>query len=144
MLHILRDYGEQDANRSIFDYTAMGWNRDGLAVRAVGRLMERERCEHRLLIILSDANPNDDQKLPRDSFFRAGRDYSGEPGVKDVAAEVSALRKKGVWVLCVFTGGDLELPAARTIYGKDLARIRSVSWFADTVGRLIQDRIRDL
>ena len=144
VLHILRDYGEQDANRSIFDYTAMGWNRDGLAVRAVGRLMERERCEHRPLIILSDANPNDDQKLPRDSFFRAGRDYSGEPGVKDVAAEVSALRKKGVWVLCVFTGGDLELPAARTIYGKDLARIRSVSWFADTVGRLIQDRIREL
>ena len=64
--------------------------------------------------------------------------------MKDVAAEVSALRKKGVWVLCVFTGGDRELPAARAIYGKDLARIRSVGWFADTVGRLIQDRIREL
>lgn len=144
VLHVLRDYGDSGRNRSIFDYTAMGWNRDGLAIRAMGSLMGREACEHKLLIILSDANPNDDQKLPRDSFFHAGRDYGGELGVKDVAAEVSRLRQQGVWVLCVFTGDDRDLPAAKKIYGKDLARIPAISWFADTVGRLIQDRIREL
>lgn len=144
VIQVLRDYGETGRNQNIFNYTAVGWNRDGLALRAMGYLMEQESCEHRLLLILSDASPNDDQRLPGAGFFRPGRDYGGEIGVKDVAAEVNALRKLGFWVLCIFTGSDRELPAAQKIYGRDLARIRSVSWFADTVGRLIQNRIREL
>lgn len=144
VLRVFRDYGETDKNANIFDYVAAGWNRDGLALRAAGYLMERTKSEHKLLILLSDASPNDDQRVPVREFFRATRDYGGELGVRDVAAEVSRLRRGGAWVMCVFTGGDRELPAARQIYGKDLAWIRSVSWFADTVGRLIQERIREL
>lgn len=144
VMQVLRDYGEKERNKNILNYTAMGWNRDGLALRAAGYLMEKERSDKKVLLILTDANPNDDQKLPRQGFLRAGKDYGGEQGVLDVSREVRALRKKGVRVLCVFTGGEDALPAARQIYGRDLARIRSVNFFADTVGRLIQERIRDM
>ena len=61
VLRIFRNYREAGKNEAIFDYVAAGWNRDGLALRAMHWLMEREPADHRLLILLSDANPNDDQ-----------------------------------------------------------------------------------
>lgn len=106
--------------------------------------MEQERSEHKMLIILSDAHPNDDQPMPSKEGLHLPKDYGGEAGVQDVAEEVSRLRRKGIWVISVFTGNDRDLPAAHKIYGGELARIRSVSWFADTVGRLIQERIREM
>ena len=64
VLRILRDYNEAGKNDAIFDYVSAYWNRDGLALRAMGWLMDRSPCDHRLFILLSDANPNDDQKIP--------------------------------------------------------------------------------
>ena len=143
VLRVYRDYHETDRNERIFDYTAAGWNRDGLALRALGWLLGPDRGERRLVIVLTDASPNDDQKFPGPGFLRGSRDYRGEAAVRDVAEEVKLLRRQGIAVVCVFTGGDRELPDARTIYGRDLARIPSVGWFADTVGKLIQRRIEE-
>ena len=84
------------------------------------------------------------QPMPSKEGLHLPKDYGGEAGVQDVAEEVSRLRRKGIWVISVFTGNDRDLPAAHKIYGRELARIRSVSWFADTVGRLIQERIREM
>ena len=49
----------------IFRYFAAGWNRDGLALRGAGHLMEGSPAKNRLLIILTDASPNDDRRIPR-------------------------------------------------------------------------------
>ncbi len=144
VLRVFRDYQEAEKNDAIFDYVSAGWNRDGLAMRAMGWLMEREQADHRLLILLSDANPNDDQKIPREGLLPGGRDYGGKLGVKDAAAEAGALRKRGLAPVCIFTGSDRELPGAREIYGRDLVRIPSVGWFADAVGKLIQGKIQGL
>lgn len=143
VLRLFRDYDEERGSRNIFDFSAAGWNRDGLAFRAMGALMDQAGSDHRLLIVLSDASPNDDQKLPGRGPL-PGRDYTGPLAVEDVAREVSALRRRGVRVLCVFTGRDDELPAAQAIYGRDVARIPSITLFADIVGRLIQTCLRDL
>ena len=35
-----------------------------------------------------------------------------------------------------------DLPAAKTVYGRDFARIRSIDQLADTVGLLIQNQIK--
>ena len=144
VVRIFRDYLESDKNDAIFDYVSAGWNRDGLALRAMGWLMERQQSDHRLLILLSDANPNDDQKIPSGSFLPGGRDYGGKLGVKDAAAEAGVLRKKGLSPVCIFTGSDRELPGAREIYGRDLVRIPAIGWFADAVGKLIQGRIQGM
>ena len=144
VLRVLRDYNESGGNDAIFDYAAAGWNRDGLAMRAIGWLMRRSHSDHRLLIILSDANPNDDEKIPGTGIIPGGKIYGGKLGVQDAAAEAANLRRQGIAPVCVFTGSDMELEGARKIYGRDLARIPSAGWFADTVGKLIQGRIKEL
>ena len=144
VLRVFRDYQETGKNDAVFDYVSAGWNRDGLALRAMGWLMERSQTDNRLLILLSDANPNDDQKIPGNGFLPGGRDYGGKLGIQDTADEVGLLRKRGLFPVCIFTGSDRELEGGRKIYGRDLVRIPSIGWFADAVGKLIQGRIQAL
>lgn len=142
VLRIYRDYQDKGTDERIFDYVAAGWNRDGLALRTMGWLLNQNKEDgRRLLIVLSDASPNDDQKIPSNSLFHGNRDYSGMLGVKDAAREAAALRKKGIEVVCIFTGGERELPAARQIYGREVVRLPGVSFLAQTVSRLIQGRL---
>lgn len=142
VMSILRDYNDP-GNDGLFDYVAAGWNRDGLAMRAMGWLMRRDAQARRMLIILSDANPNDDQKIPGKGLM-PGKTYGGKAGIEDAAHEAAALRLRGVLPLCVFTGSDMELPGARSIYGKNLTRIPTIGWFADAVGKMIQGRIKEM
>lgn len=134
-----RDYRETEKNQQIFHYFTTGCNRDGLAVKALGREMEDAPCEHRLAILLSDAKPNDVIKMNRGGMFK---DYADQEGVLDTAAQVRALLRRDISVICVFTGNDEDIPAAHTIYGRNFARIRTLDQFADTVGTLIQNQIR--
>ena len=64
--------------------------------------------------------------------------------MRDTAFEVRRARTDGIAVICVFTGEDADVPAARLVYGQDLARIQSLELLADTVGRLIQNQLRNL
>jgi len=142
VMNLFRDYGETGDNANIFRYVTNGCNRDGLAIRlAVGQLKKTD-CEHKLLIILSDAKPNDVLKV--ETGRNIYRDYTEDTGVADTAAEVHQARLNDISVVCVFTGNDEDLPAARKIYGQDFSRIRHLSQFADTVGALIQNQIRNL
>lgn len=134
-----RDYREKDANERIFNYFTTGCNRDGLAIRALGKEMEDAPCEHRLAILLSDAKPNDVIKLRSVGSLL---DYAGDPGIENTAKEIRTLLNQNIAVTCVFTGDDEDVPAAHTIYGRNFARIRSLEQFADTVGTLIQNQIR--
>ena len=137
VLRILRDFGHPEENDACFDYTAAGWNRDGLALRAMGWLMRRSTVENRLLLLLSDASPNDDQRIPVGALPLGGRSYSGKQGVEDTAGEAAALRRQGVRPVCIFTGSDQELDNARRIYGAALERIPTAGWLADAVSRLL-------
>lgn len=139
--HLFRGYDEPQRNDSIFDYAAAGWNRDGLALRVMGQLMRASRAERKLLIVLSDASPNDDRRLG-DAGGALGRAYRGESGVADTAAEAQRLRKEGISLVCVYTGEDRDLPNARRIYGGGLARIRSAGEFADAVGGVVLRALR--
>lgn len=140
ILRVFRDYNETRKNDEIFAYSAEGWNRDSLALRAAGRLIDSSGETARLLIILSDVRPNDPQRMGG----RGGPAYRGESAVADLAAEVEALRRRGIAVICVFTGDDPDLPNARQVFGRSLARIRSLTQFAETVGGLIQEAIRGM
>ena len=143
VVRIFRDYGESGRNDRIFDYVSNGCNRDGLAVRVVRTMMEDSACEHRLLIVLSDVKPQDIVRIwneEEESFIS----YEQETGVRDTAYEVRRARAEGIAVICVFTGEDEDLPAAKTVYGRDFARIRSIDQLADTVGLLIQNQIKNI
>ena len=143
ILRIFRDYNEPGSNDKIFEYVSNGCNRDGLAIRAVRQLMSGSDYEHKILIILSDVKPNDIKKIP------GGADgelvpYEKQAGIRDVASEVRLARAEGIAVICVFTGEDEDLPAAKLVYGRDFTRIQSLNKMADAVGTLIQNQIRNL
>jgi nitric oxide reductase activation protein len=142
ILRVFRDYGEQRANEKIFDYVSNGCNRDGLAVRAAHELMNESPFEHKVLILLSDVKPHDAMRIPSEDGEYAA--YEKDAGVRDTAAEVRRARADGIAVICVFTGEESELPAAKLVYGKDFAWIPSVDMLADAVGNLLQDQIRNL
>jgi hypothetical protein len=134
-----RDYEETDKNERIFHYFTAGCNRDGLALRALGRELEDAPCPHRLVILLSDAKPNDVIKFKQNGEYL---EYANQNGIQNTAMEVRSLLRREISVICVFTGEDGDLPAAHTIYGRSFARIRCLDRFADTVGTLIQNQIR--
>ena len=144
VLQVLRDYDKPQENDRVFDYVSAGWNRDGLALRAVSWLMQKTQSPNRLLLILSDASPNDDQRIPIGNLPLGGYNYSGKRGVDDTAAEAALLRRRGIRPVCIFTGSDRELPDARKIYGQAMERIPSVGWFADAVSRLLCRQLRQL
>ena len=142
VLRSFNDYSLTTDNSRIFDYYAEGCNRDGLAIRAAGELLSRSPYEHKMLIVLSDAKPMDIANI-RKNERETGQTYDGQRAVTDTAFEVRRLRAEGISVLCLFTGEDAELPNAKTVYGRDFVRIRDISYFADTVGRLIIDQMKN-
>lgn len=140
IVSLYRDYNETSNNRRIFDFFTSGANRDGLAIRLAAGMMKDNHADHRILITLSDCKPNDVIKV-RTSTGQY-RDYAAQLGVEDTAAEVHQARMAGITVLCVFTGEDDALPNVYRIYDHDFARIRQLDIFADTVGNMLQNRIR--
>ena len=142
VLRLFNDYASSSDNSSIFTYYTEGCNRDGLAVRAAGELMSRSAYEHKMLIILSDVKPLDAAAKIRKDERDVGLSYDGVRALTDTAHEVRRLRADGVSVICIFTGEDENVPAARMVYGQDFVRIRDFSHFADTVGKLIIDQIK--
>ena len=142
VLRQFNDYSFSSDNSSIFDYYAEGCNRDGLAIRAAGNLMAQSSCEHKMLIVLSDVKPLDVAKI-RKNERDVGESYDGVRALTDTAHEVRRLRADGISVICLFTGDDAELPSARMVYGQDFVRIRDFSLFADTVGKLIIDQMKN-
>ncbi len=144
VVRILKDFSEKNAERKIFNYFAAGWNRDGLALRMAGKLLDTAPADRHLLILLTDASPDDSRKILPTGKVPLSRSYDGEAGVQDTAEEVRALRQQGVWVAAVFMGENASAPDARTIYGPDLVRIQRMDQLATAAGKLIQEEIREL
>ena len=103
-------------------------------------------ARNRLLILLTDASPNDDRKIPANPSegHYVSRDYSGEAGIEDTAAEVRALRKSGIHVMAVLNGEEGSTEAARKIYGDDFARIGRIEDLSNAVGLMIQKQIEQM
>ena len=145
IINLFRDYGEINGNDNIFNYNAIGCNRDGLAIRTALHMMEKSPYEKKILIVLSDAKPNDvQQPIYTDKWSLGPHDYSEAPAINDTAREVREGLRRGISIFCIFTGLDADIPAAKKIYKHNFARIKSVERFADTVGTLIQNELRNL
>ena len=143
ILRIFRDYQERGANNRIFEYVSNGCNRDGLGIRIAHYLMQKERYEHKILIVLSDAKPNDVVKLlQKDNGEYIN--YEARQAILDTAFEVRSARTDGISVICVFTGDDEDIPSAKLIYGREFARIKTFDKMADTVGKLLQNQIKNM
>ena len=139
---LLKSYTEADVNK-IFRYYAAGWNRDGLAVRAVDKLTEKGG-EKKLLLVLTDAHPNDSQKMPPEEGSIFTREYDGIAAVDDTIEAVKELREKGYMVGAIFTGKTSYLENLHAIYGKYYVRIRKTEQLAVGAGTLLTSMLREL
>ena len=145
VLRVLKGFADKN-RQNIFRYFASGWNRDGLALRAAGDLIRYAPgpAPRHLMILLTDASPNDSRRIPPTAQNPLGCAYEDAAGVADTAAQVRTLQRQGVRVSAVFMGEDSSAGAAAQIYGKNMARIRGMDQLARTAGRLIQNEIREL
>ncbi len=145
VLRVLKGFADKSL-QGINGYFASGWNRDGLALRAAADLLQfapgPAACH--LLLVLTDASPNDSRRIPPSPQNPLGCGYEDAAGVADTAAQVRTLQRAGLRVSAVFMGEDGSAGAAAQIYGKNLARIRGMDQLARAAGQLIRNEIREL
>lgn len=141
VLCVWKDFAEKDCRR-VLGYSAIGWNRDGLALRAAGHLLARDRGR-RVLLVLTDAHPSDDGGIPVGHTPFAW-DYSEKRAEEDMAREVRSLRRKGIRVAGLIHS-VFPLPmaeaAAAAVFGASYARVERVERLAEVVGRLLMQEI---
>lgn len=139
VLQILKGYDSND-DRGIFQYSAAGWNRDGLALSLAGRLMEADAGEaaKRIFFIMTDANPSDSTKVPPEGKDVFMHEYGGETGLDDTQKAVTTLQNAGITTGAIFTGPDLYVKNVKRIYGEHFVRIRHVEDLAGGVSELLQ------
>lgn len=140
ILRIFKSYEEEQNEDELFRYVAAGNNRDGLALRAAGHMMESSEKSKRILLVLTDASPQDDQDSGEGAFYK-NKEYTDLLAVQDTAKEVQALKQKGVRVIGIFMGSPRAGEVACQIFGQNLVKIRNISEFSEAVGRVLQEEI---
>ena len=123
---------------ALFNYVATGWNRDGLALRGARQLMGDFNHTKKILIMLTDAQPNDDKPLRQNGVFLNNAEYRDEKAIADTADEAAALRREGIRIIGLINdeikGGMKD---ARTIFGQDCVEVKELDKLADSVGKIL-------
>ncbi|MBE6909638.1 MAG: hypothetical protein E7474_08750 [Ruminococcaceae bacterium] len=143
VLEVLKPWDDGGCE-GVLRYFAGGWNRDALAIAAVGRLDGDAilRGKQRILLVLTDANPNDSTPLAAAGTLLR-REYEGAAAVRAAENTVRALRGGGMRVGAVFHGNTSHLENAHQIYGHAYVRIRKASQLAQGVSDLLLMLLRE-
>ena len=142
VMRIFKSYEENQKEDEIFRYVAAGNNRDGLAFRAAGHLAEKSEKSKKILLVLTDASPQDDQDAGEGAFYK-NNEYTDLVAIQDTTKEVQALRRKGMQVIGIFMGSERGGAVAGKIFGHDLVKIQNISEFSDAVGCILQQVIEN-
>lgn len=141
VLEELKSYKDKRST-GVTGYYAAGWNRDALAIKAAGHLikedLKKDSGKQHMLLILTDASPNDSTPLAPEAGKTKGRNYEGLAPVEDARKAVNALRADGVYTAAIFHGATSHLENLYQIYGKEYVRIRSLAQLAPGVISLLQ------
>ena len=147
VLERLKEYGDR-RGEGLFGYYAGGWNRDGLCLKTMDWLLEDEKRQgsggRRILLVLTDASPNDSVPLASKSGSLFSREYEGDAAVREAAAAVRLLRSHSIHCGAVFYGSSSHLDNVHQIYGQQYVRIRSLNQLADGVSQLLQMNLREM
>jgi hypothetical protein len=143
VFQILKSYREGNS-LGVFRYFSSGWNRDGLALKAAGVRLKASGTGSRILLVLTDASPNDAEPVSPYGSRPLPLDYSGSAGIEETAREVEALRSKDVQASAIFLGEDSEAKNAEKIYSGNFVRIHRSDEISKAVGKLLKDNISSL
>ena len=143
VMRIFKEYDEPIKDDEMFWYIAAGNNRDGLAFRAAGHLMDQANGMQKILLVLTDASPQDDKEMGEGAFYK-NKEYTDMAAVQDTAKEVQKLKNEGIRVVGIFMGSMRDGETAGRIFGRQLVRIKNISEFSDAVGRVLQEAINGM
>ncbi|HEX8907297.1 MAG TPA: VWA domain-containing protein, partial [Longimicrobiaceae bacterium] len=91
-MRVIKGFGERNGDEVRARVAALqpeGYTRMGAAIRHASALLAREGARHRLLLIISDGKPNDDDH------------YQGGYAVEDTRQAVAEARTHGIFPFCV-------------------------------------------
>ena len=144
VIQVLKGWSQRDC-RGLMGYYAAGWNRDGLALEAVGRMDDDPVLmgKRRMLLVLTDASPNDSAPLAGEGHLLA-REYEGAAAVKVTEEAVRRLREGGLRVGAVFHGNTSHMEDLHQIYGHAYVRIRKAAQLAQGVSDLLLMLLREM
>jgi hypothetical protein len=142
VMTVYQTYREKKKSLSVFNYCTTGWNRDGLALRGARQLMGDLSSSKKILMMLTDASPNDDRPLRDSGNILRTHEYKDARAIADTAAEAASLRRDGVRIIGLIndeiSGGLAE---AEKIFGKDLVRVKKIDKMAEGVGKALCHQI---
>ncbi len=141
VLQRLKEYGDP-YGEGIFHYYAGGWNRDALCLKTLRYLMEEEKKQGndrtRILLMLTDASPNDSVPLPPRNGGILPREYEGDEPVRDAQEAVRGLQKDGIHTAALFYGASSHLEQVHQIYGQRYERVKTLSQLPEAVCELVR------
>jgi hypothetical protein len=141
VLERLKEYGDKRGD-GLFGYYAGGWNRDGLCLKTMDWLLEDEKKQgfgaRRILLVLTDASPNDSLPLAPKPGNLFSREYEGDAAVREAEAAVRLLRSHSIHCGAVFYGATSHLDSVHQIYGQQYVRVKTLSQLPDAVSELLR------
>lgn len=142
VLEKMKDFSERDCTH-LFHFYAAGWNRDGLGLRlAAEELLHGDR-KH-ILIVLTDASPDDSTRLSACEKYPFGAAYEGRPAVEDAADAIAEMRAQGILVYGLFLGRTENLGNLSLMYGHHQVRIHDIAQLARAVGEIFTKAVEEL
>lgn len=97
-----------------------------------------------IMIVLTDASPDDSTRLSSCAKYPFGSAYEGRPAVDDAAAAIAEMRAQGILVYGLFLGRTENLGNLSLMYGHHQVRIHDISQLARAAGEIFTKAVEEL
>lgn len=97
-----------------------------------------------ILIVLTDASPDDSTSLSACAKYPFGSAYEGRPAVDDAADAIAEMRAQGILVYGLFLGRTENLGNLSLMYGHHQVRIHDISQLARAAGEIFTKAVEEL
>lgn len=97
-----------------------------------------------ILIVLTDASPDDSTRLSSCAKYPFGSDYEGRPAVDDAADAIAEMRAQGILVYGLFLGRTENLGNLSLMYGHHQVRIHDIAQLARAAGEIFTKAVEEL
>lgn len=97
-----------------------------------------------ILIVLTDASPDDSTRLSACEKYPFGAAYEGRPAVDDAADAIAEMRAQGILVYGLFLGRTENLGNLSLMYGHHQVRIHDIAQLARAAGEIFTKAVEEL
>lgn len=97
-----------------------------------------------ILIVLTDASPDDSTRLSSCEKYPFGAAYEGRPAVDDAADAIAEMSAQGILVYGLFLGRTENLESLRLMYGHHQVRIHDIGQLARAAGEIFTKAVEEL